>query len=54
MPLGYFGAGALIHVMSTGAIILLAGILMMLTATWLLMQRKSHKHRATLFARLLK
>ncbi len=42
------------HVMSTGAIISLAGILMILTATWLLMQQKNREHRTTSFASLLK
>ncbi len=41
------------HVMSTGAIISLAGILMMLTVTMLLMQQKNHEHRTALFADLL-
>ncbi len=40
--------------MSTSAIISLAGILMMLTATTLLMQQKSREHRTALFADLLK
>ncbi len=40
--------------MSTGAIILLAGILTMLTATMLLMQQKNREHRTALFASLLK
>ncbi len=42
------------HVMSTGAIISLAGILMMLTVTMLLMQQRNREHRTALFADLLK
>jgi hypothetical protein len=41
MPLGYFVSSLLSSVLSTGTIIALAGIIMILTAFWLLVQSMS-------------